>query len=112
MPARTPSDTTPVPDGNGCSRTLTEPYSVPMSPVVSSVRRSDPLRACCAMNREERTMRNGMHGMNGLRAAIATALLLASTAAFAQTAASQAPKDKPWLDTTFSFQERAAALVS
>ncbi|MDI9238438.1 glycoside hydrolase family 3 C-terminal domain-containing protein [Lysobacter sp. LF1] len=50
--------------------------------------------------------------MNGLRVAIASALLLASTALCAQTTTTAAAGDKPWLDTTFSFQERAAALVS
>lgn len=57
-------------------------------------------------------MRTGMHGMNGLRAAIASALLLASGALCAQAANAPAAKDKPWLDTSRSFEERAAALVS
>ncbi|HEY0504776.1 MAG TPA: glycoside hydrolase family 3 C-terminal domain-containing protein [Lysobacter sp.] len=57
-------------------------------------------------------MRTAMHGMKGLHAAIAASLLLASSALCAQATGPASAKDRPWLDTGRSFEERAAALVS
>lgn len=56
-------------------------------------------------------MRTGVQRVNGLRVAIAAGLLLASTALCAQDR-SVAADQKAWLDTSRSFEERAAALVS
>lgn len=57
-------------------------------------------------------MRTAVFVTHGLRAAIATGLMLISASLCAEGVAAPPPAEKPWLDTARSFEDRAAALVS
>src|SRR5688500_3843699 len=100
----------PARDGNGWYGATTARFSAPKSLVVSSVRRSDRMRASNQSNRHGRMkMHSPSVSMKTLALNVAAVLLLASAQdAFAQTADAA----RPWLDTSRSFEQRASDLVS